>query len=405
MAQQIKTRTGTRATWTSTNPTLSAGELATESDTGQLKIGDGTTAWNSIAYAGTTGPAQTTPRRSLGDGSDGNVTVSAGTTTLTRDMYYNNLTLSGTGIIAVSGFKVFVKGILDTTSAAVGAIQANGASGGNASGATGGTVTTPPTAGSIGTSTIGTAGANGGTGVGAQSTALTGITGNGGSSNNAGAGGTSGTNAGGAFRPGSAPTTSLLTRWSLVLLRGATLLTGGGQGAGGGAGGGDGANSGGGGGGGGNGGGVVALYANIILKGSSTPAGVIQALGGAGGNGGTPGAGVCGGGGGGAAGGGGWVYLAYNFLAGPVVTNFIQAGGGTGGSGGNGLGAGALGGTGGNGGYGGRVNLICIPAATSTALAYPAASSVQAPETTTGNTAISLVGGGGLPGTVLNVSL
>lgn len=48
---KIQIRRGTASTWTSTNPTLSAGELGYETDTGLFKVGDGTTAWNSIDYA------------------------------------------------------------------------------------------------------------------------------------------------------------------------------------------------------------------------------------------------------------------------------------------------------------------------------------------------------------------
>lgn len=42
---------GTAAAWTSNNPTLLAGEVGWESDTGKAKLGDGTTAWNSLSYA------------------------------------------------------------------------------------------------------------------------------------------------------------------------------------------------------------------------------------------------------------------------------------------------------------------------------------------------------------------
>lgn len=46
----IKIRRGAASTWTSANPTLAAGELGWESDTNKLKIGDGSTAWSSLAY-------------------------------------------------------------------------------------------------------------------------------------------------------------------------------------------------------------------------------------------------------------------------------------------------------------------------------------------------------------------
>lgn len=48
---QFQFRRGTASQWTSANPTLGAGEPGFETDTGKLKIGDGSTAWNSLAYA------------------------------------------------------------------------------------------------------------------------------------------------------------------------------------------------------------------------------------------------------------------------------------------------------------------------------------------------------------------
>jgi hypothetical protein len=51
MAVQIQLRNGTAAQWTSANPTLAVGELGAETDTGKFKIGTGSTAWNSLAYA------------------------------------------------------------------------------------------------------------------------------------------------------------------------------------------------------------------------------------------------------------------------------------------------------------------------------------------------------------------
>ena len=47
----LQMRRGTAATWTSTDPTLSAGEWGYETDTGRAKIGDGLTAWTSLKYA------------------------------------------------------------------------------------------------------------------------------------------------------------------------------------------------------------------------------------------------------------------------------------------------------------------------------------------------------------------
>jgi hypothetical protein len=52
MAVQIQLRNDTAANWTTENPTLAAGEVGVETDTGSVKVGDGTTAWTSLAYFG-----------------------------------------------------------------------------------------------------------------------------------------------------------------------------------------------------------------------------------------------------------------------------------------------------------------------------------------------------------------
>lgn len=43
-------RRGTAAEWTTADSTLAVGELGYETDTGRLKIGDGASAWASLAY-------------------------------------------------------------------------------------------------------------------------------------------------------------------------------------------------------------------------------------------------------------------------------------------------------------------------------------------------------------------
>jgi len=62
---QLQQRRGTAASWTSTNPTLAAGEIGFESDTGKFKIGNGSTAWASLAYA--TNGAVVSPLTTKGD--------------------------------------------------------------------------------------------------------------------------------------------------------------------------------------------------------------------------------------------------------------------------------------------------------------------------------------------------
>ena len=51
MADRIQLRRDTAANWTSSNPVLAQGEMGVETNTGKAKIGNGSTAWNSLAYA------------------------------------------------------------------------------------------------------------------------------------------------------------------------------------------------------------------------------------------------------------------------------------------------------------------------------------------------------------------
>lgn len=46
----MQQRRDTAANWTSNDPTLKSGEIGYETDTGYLKIGDGSTAWTSLGY-------------------------------------------------------------------------------------------------------------------------------------------------------------------------------------------------------------------------------------------------------------------------------------------------------------------------------------------------------------------
>ncbi len=46
----IQIRRGTAAQWVSANPVLASGEIGYETDTNKIKIGNGVTAWNSLAY-------------------------------------------------------------------------------------------------------------------------------------------------------------------------------------------------------------------------------------------------------------------------------------------------------------------------------------------------------------------
>jgi hypothetical protein len=50
MATRMQQRRGTAAQWTAANPVLAAGEIGFETDTNKFKMGNGTSAWNSLAY-------------------------------------------------------------------------------------------------------------------------------------------------------------------------------------------------------------------------------------------------------------------------------------------------------------------------------------------------------------------
>lgn len=52
---QMQQRTDTAANWASSTPQLLTGEIGFESDTKQLKIGDGSTLWDSLPYVITQG--------------------------------------------------------------------------------------------------------------------------------------------------------------------------------------------------------------------------------------------------------------------------------------------------------------------------------------------------------------
>lgn len=273
-------------------------------------------------------------RAVFGDGSDGNVTINSGTTTLTRDMYYNDLTVSGTGLLIPDGYRVFVRGTLTVTGAGtIRAIGGAGAAGGAAGTGGGGTAgAAASSAGVLGAGASG--GAGGATGNGAAGSDVTNSLGGAG-----GAGGSTSIPAtGGAAGSVTAPASGtggvrhLEARLGRVESTTSFVILNGGASGGGGA-------SGSGspqavGGGGGAGGGVVSISARVIdLSGVvfGTTTGGIRADGGAGGAGGAN-VGPHGAGGGGG-GGGGVLLLCYRRLIGTAFS--VEGGaGGAGGVGG-----------------------------------------------------------------------
>ena len=97
---QIQIRRGTAAQWTSANPTLASGEWGFETDTNKAKIGNGSTAWNSLAYI-ITGATGTVTSVTAGTGLSGGTITTTGTiaidstvATLTGTQTLTNKTLT-----------------------------------------------------------------------------------------------------------------------------------------------------------------------------------------------------------------------------------------------------------------------------------------------------------------------
>jgi hypothetical protein len=321
-----------------------------------------------ITAGGGDGGVNTTDLTLFGDGSDGNVTISSNIT-LTRDVYYNDLTMAAGGSITTAGFRIFVKGTLSDTGNVVGAFRNNGTVGANASGTPGGAAGAAVAGVTVGGSSAGTAGGAGSTGVGAQAAAPTAATSNMGGIGGAGGKGGNSTSAGGASRAATAPVTATVRRLTVDLFRGPVLISGGVAGSAGSGGGGDGTVTGRGGGGSPSGGGVIFIAAANIVLSASTPAAWIRADGAVGGLGGFAAANAGGGGGAGGSG-GGVVFIIYKAKTGTVVTDLIEVDGGTGGAGNGNTGTG-FGGDGGTGGGCGRVIVANITAGTMTELLSP----------------------------------
>lgn len=94
---QFQFRRGTAAQWTSTNPTLAAGEPGYETDTGKFKVGNGSTAWNSLSYIGAGTVTSITAGTGLSGGtitSSGTIAIDSTVATLTGSQTLTNKTLT-----------------------------------------------------------------------------------------------------------------------------------------------------------------------------------------------------------------------------------------------------------------------------------------------------------------------
>jgi hypothetical protein len=94
---QIQVRRGTASQWTSANPTLASGEWGFESDTGKVKIGNGSTAWNSLGYTGAGTVTSITAGTGLSGGTitaTGTIAIDSTVATLTGSQTLTNKTLT-----------------------------------------------------------------------------------------------------------------------------------------------------------------------------------------------------------------------------------------------------------------------------------------------------------------------
>ena len=91
----IALRRGTAAQWTSANPILSSGEQGFETDTNKLKIGDGSTEWNSLGYFSPGGVSTQVLGLAFGDETSD---IEVGTSKLTFQMPNFATTITGVSV-------------------------------------------------------------------------------------------------------------------------------------------------------------------------------------------------------------------------------------------------------------------------------------------------------------------
>lgn len=116
--------------------------ILTGGDVGDVIMGDDATTqfakWDDSAGTFSVNGTELARENVFGDGSDGDVTIASGTTTLTSDMFYNNLTIDSGATIDTAGNRIFVLNTFDN-SGTVGITAPAGNNGAAASGSTKGT--------------------------------------------------------------------------------------------------------------------------------------------------------------------------------------------------------------------------------------------------------------------------
>jgi hypothetical protein len=128
MATRIQVRRDTLANWTLFNPVLANGEITYVTDTAFIKVGDGTTAWNSLPYATQVGNVAVGANGAVTGGSAtfvANITggnIIANTATYSAQYNYAN----GVSILAsFNSFASYANANLGTATTNISALQAN----------------------------------------------------------------------------------------------------------------------------------------------------------------------------------------------------------------------------------------------------------------------------------------
>ena len=128
MATRIQVRRDTLANWTLYNPTLANGEITYVTDTAFIKVGDGSTPWNSLPYATQLGNVAVGPAGSVTGGTGSfvaNITggnIVANTATYSAQYNYAN----GVSILAsFNSFALYANANLGTATTNISALQAN----------------------------------------------------------------------------------------------------------------------------------------------------------------------------------------------------------------------------------------------------------------------------------------
>ena len=105
MATRIQIRRDTATNWSSANTVLAQGEMALETDTGKLKVGNGTTAWGALDYS--LDPAGATGRVTGVDASNVSTKLFSPTANVVLE--------AGTGATVVSNGNMTVNGSFDAS--------------------------------------------------------------------------------------------------------------------------------------------------------------------------------------------------------------------------------------------------------------------------------------------------